>query len=1105
MASYNSILRHVSMADVKRNTWKLQEQKRIDEQRRQEEIDLRKYNNSPLYSDWRFDLSENMTTQAMTYATTLPAEGDTVLTDVSSQSGDMGTVEGLEVDGEIKFGTIEPNDYDSFFNWNQTAVTRSYDTRLLSTLSFTLAVGTGADAPRDIHPLKVYYTSASGATGQLSGNLLSSGTYNFELPAAAQSSATTFKFEVRDDDVSSNGNYSYQYQYRYAVGRTFRGGIVQDNLADDGYSAYSTGREIWTLINNDVYDSYTDDQKSSYMNTFPWGGIIGMDPSPESGNSDGFPSTSSERIAYFDLMRSTFADLDGKTSRTFTVSNVGLKRRTPITVFVALDSPEASAFVRTGGFSEYSNEEKKKQLEQMMKASDDYLFSVYGDLFPGTGAVGFDDVADPTSWEQAAQGGDPYNIRWPKNSDVPKTKQYYDKHMKQWVTAPVKKASSGGGDEIAQEPSLLQKGLEKQTGGEMAPMPIEKQPTGGNMPTPSGYDLLDQDPKETTLAKKNGKKKQPVVAHYEPDGEVIMDVPSQQISFSDFRLITVDNVNEDMTVSALTYAATSLEPKGDTVLDSAEGWGEGTAPGANYGLGGVTSDGSTLFLDAGNIDIADTGGGLQQAIAQSKGMDTRQFDTARVTVIKTYDAGDDTDVRIFGNFFSDPNTFYLLSFFDDNNYPLSGNRGVREFKVGGNRSNAENFKFQVRTIKNKTYDSENNEYVNAPTSRYEVKIELLRKNPISVFVALDSPEAVSFVRTDEFASLTSEEKKKKLQEMLEAGDAYLLTKYGDPFPGTGADTSFDDVALPESWEVAAGVDVIASIEELFNNFADLFGDVSAAAVQLQGYLEWLKDPTPVPTTTQLDDGDKADILNASDEFLGEYFNEDGSPKDYMTDDLVIIYISQALQAGIYNSTAATNIHGGIPTSDSKIPIHNNITFNEGISPDGLGGINIIDGYDFPTASQFEIGSSGETIGEIIASGATGVSADEIMGQPRMPIQTNISAYELEGTLLGSVLNYNNLIDVGQPQFEQLIRSGGTIMENKKIKSPKAFFKDKDIKPEFPENPPPPQIKGLHPDLVTGEKTAQRFNKLDPISARAMPRTGIKAIDKKVQIAKKKPK
>ena len=98
------------------------------------------------------------------------------------------------------------------------------------------------------------------------------------------------------------------------------------------------------------------------------------------------------------------------------------------------------------------------------------------------------------------------------------------------------------------------------------------------------------------------------------------------------------------------------------------------------------------------------------------------------------------------------------------------------------------------------------------------------------------------------------------------------------------------------------------------------------------------------------------------------------------------------------------------------------------------------------------------------------------------------------------------INWGKGKKEDYNFDGETIMEGeRKLKSPKAFFNAQDIKPEFPENPPPQQIKGLHPDLVTGEKTAQRFNKLDPISAKAMPRTGIKAIDKKVAIAKKKPK
>ena len=75
-----------------------------------------------------------------------------------------------------------------------------------------------------------------------------------------------------------------------------------------------------------------------------------------------------------------------------------------------------------------------------------------------------------------------------------------------------------------------------------------------------------------------------------------------------------------------------------------------------------------------------------------------------------------------------------------------------------------------------------------------------------------------------------------------------------------------------------------------------------------------------------------------------------------------------------------------------------------------------------------------------------------------------------------------------------------------LKSPKKFFNKADIKPEFPEDPPPEITKrGYHPDLESGEKVAKRFNKLDPMSARAMPKTGNPHIDAKVAHAAKQPK
>jgi hypothetical protein len=67
------------------------------------------------------------------------------------------------------------------------------------------------------------------------------------------------------------------------------------------------------------------------------------------------------------------------------------------------------------------------------------------------------------------------------------------------------------------------------------------------------------------------------------------------------------------------------------------------------------------------------------------------------------------------------------------------------------------------------------------------------------------------------------------------------------------------------------------------------------------------------------------------------------------------------------------------------------------------------------------------------------------------------------------------------------------------------YPDKPAKNGYPNDPPPKMVNGMHPDLVDGKKTADRFNKLDPESARVMPLTGNPHIDKKVVKARKQPK
>jgi hypothetical protein len=89
---------------------------------------------------------------------------------------------------------------------------------------------------------------------------------------------------------------------------------------------------------------------------------------------------------------------------------------------------------------------------------------------------------------------------------------------------------------------------------------------------------------------------------------------------------------------------------------------------------------------------------------------------------------------------------------------------------------------------------------------------------------------------------------------------------------------------------------------------------------------------------------------------------------------------------------------------------------------------------------------------------------------------------------------------------------GQVLSEKKLKSPEevlnkipGYYDGKPAPLGFPVEPPPKMVNGIHPDLVDGKKIADRFNRLDPESAKAMPPTGNPHIDKKVRAARKKPK
>jgi hypothetical protein len=102
---------------------------------------------------------------------------------------------------------------------------------------------------------------------------------------------------------------------------------------------------------------------------------------------------------------------------TITINNLRFQRRTPINVFVPLDSPEATSFIRSGTGS--SAEERKKQVKEMLEASKEYTDQIFGTDFPGSNAVMPGDERQEPGIEISQYTDDPST--WPSIKNPTKT------------------------------------------------------------------------------------------------------------------------------------------------------------------------------------------------------------------------------------------------------------------------------------------------------------------------------------------------------------------------------------------------------------------------------------------------------------------------------------------------------------------------------------------------------------------------------------------------------------------------------------------------------------------------------------------------------------
>ena len=281
-----------------------------------------------------------------------------------------------------------------------------------------------------------------------------------------------------------------------------------------------------------------------------------------------------------------------------------------------------------------------------------------------------------------------------------------------------------------------------------------------------------------------------------------------------------------------------------------------------------------------------------------------------------------------------------------------------------------------------------------------------RRTPVNVVVSLDSPEATAFIRTDPvMKGLSAEDRKKKLLDMLDAGDEYLLKYLGM----TGSKARPSDTTMPDSWEQASG---------------------NPETGGQPGYHS--------PGSTSPSGAARSDKNMRWDPHMKDWAPNINLPKkvDAGGDDTQVAQVSPAGESQIDDMLLR-----GLQRGDY------------GTGPD----------------IQRQI----DRLKKNMRNNAPGGGGFEL------------AHYEPEGEVLSEKKRLKSVKDI-----------------TSKIPG---YYDGKPAPLGFPMSPPPKTINGFHPDLVDGKKIANRFNRLDPQSAKAMPPTGNPHIDKKVRAAAKKPK
>ncbi len=459
MNLYTRALKYIDMNRVKElREEKIKRKKIADEIEEQIREELRNLN-SPEFSNWRWDLDEGMTSSGL-FQTTLPATGDVDLSITSMDASSFSSVEDVSFDSGTNSGFTGGfsadggvMNFSGDVNYNTAAGTNALDLSKVDTVSISAIAGNNSNGgmlpSNDL--VAAFIDSDFNVSDDFTVISKTSNSFsntNINIPQEFRKSGVTVLLYSTTGVFADQGQHLKPFTISIsglnhatmgsigsgAGGSTGVNNIVAGILQKDATTANyrSMGVVLWDNIqmakngfsqgNNPNYGQPGETQFISLNN---W------DPAPVSGNRNQYGSapdangndvdgvTDADYIYIGQHMFDTY-----KNSKLYGVSNISFKRKTPMNVFVSLDSPEATNFIRTDPIMQgLSAEGRKKKLLDMLEAGDEYLLKHLG----MTGSTARpSETTMPNSWEQAggygAGGPNPYGT---PGAEKPYTRRGY--------------------------------------------------------------------------------------------------------------------------------------------------------------------------------------------------------------------------------------------------------------------------------------------------------------------------------------------------------------------------------------------------------------------------------------------------------------------------------------------------------------------------------------------------------------------------------------------------------------------------------------------------------------------------------------------------------